>query len=169
MSFRRYVRNWPGVARSDLTHLLAQPALFPAIVEALAGPYLDQAISHVATVDAGGFPLGGAVAYRLGAGCVLIRKGGNITWETRRAGAVDFSGQEKELEITADALGPADRVLVVDDWSETGGQLIAAISLVEQFGATVVGAACLHLTPAVLAHPRLAAYHLTSLDAGTGE
>jgi adenine phosphoribosyltransferase len=160
LGFKSYIRNWPGNRRSDLTHILAQTDVFPTLIDALAFPFLHDHITHVATVDAGGFPLGGAIAYRLKAGVVLIRKGGHVDWETVTATCIDFSGKEKQLEITSDTVSSSDRVVVVDDWSETGGQLRAAIRLVEQLGAKVVGAACLHIAPAVRQDPALAAYRL---------
>jgi len=160
LDFKSYIRNWPGNRRSDLTHLLAQPDVFPALIEELSAPFASAGITHIATVDAGGFPLGGGVAYRLNAGVVLIRKGGHVDWETESTICIDFSGKEKQLEITRDALTPSDRVLVVDDWSETGGQLRAAIELVERLGATVVGATCLHIAPPVHQDDRLAKYRL---------
>jgi adenine phosphoribosyltransferase len=107
--------------------------------------------------------LGGGIAHQLKAGVVLIRKGGRIDWNVESATCIDFSGKEKRLEIARDALTVSDRVLVVDDWSETGGQLRTAITLVERLGALVVGAACLHIAPNVRQDPRLAAYRLHCL------
>jgi adenine phosphoribosyltransferase len=164
--YKQYIRNWPGNPRSDLTHLLAQPHVFPALVEDLAAPFAHAGITRVATVDAGGFPLGGGIAYRLGAGLVLIRKGGRVDWEVEAVTCIDFSGTEKQLEIARDAVGVTDRVLVVDDWSETGGQLRAAIALVERLGATLVGAACLHIAPSVRRDARLAGYRLHGIIEG---
>jgi adenine phosphoribosyltransferase len=160
LDFKSFIRNWPGNPRSDLTHLLAQPHVFPRLIEALTVPFLHERITHVATIDAGGFPLGGGIAYRLKAGVVLIRKGGRVDWDVVAARCVDFSGTEKQLEIASDAVSGPNRVLVVDDWAETGGQLRTAIGLVEQLGATVVGAACLHIAPSVRQDPGLSAYHL---------
>lgn len=158
--FKSYIRNWPGNPRSDLTHLLAQPHLFPVLIEELASPFLEDGITHVATVDAGGFPLGGGIAFRLRAGAVLIRKGGRVDWEAEKITCVDFSGKEKQLEIARDAVTTSDRVLVVDDWSETGGQLQTAIQLVERLGASVVGAVCLHIAPRVRQDTSMASYKL---------
>jgi len=160
IDFKSYIRNWPGNQRSDLTHLLAQPHVFPALIEELASPFFHDGITHVATVDAGGFPLGGGIAYRLNAGLVLVRKGGRVDWDVESAVCTDFSGTEKTLEVASDAFSTLDRVLVVDDWSETGGQLRTTIALVERLGATVVGAACLHIGPGVSQDPRLAGYRL---------
>src|SRR5688500_15213913 len=158
--YKNYIRNWPGNRRSDLTHLLSQPHLFPALIDELSFPFLHDGITRVATVDAGGFPLGGGIAYRLNAGVVLMRKGGRIDWGVEGATCIDFSGTEKRLEIARDAVSASDRVIVVDDWSETGGQLRAAIELVERLGATVVGACCLHIAQSVRQDPRLAPYRL---------
>jgi adenine phosphoribosyltransferase len=121
---------------------------------------LHERITHVATVDAGGFPLGGGIAYRLKAGVVLIRKGGRLDWDVVAATCIDFSGTEKHLELASDAVNGLARVLVVDDWAETGGQLRTAIRLVERLGAQVVGAACLHIAASVRQDPGLAAYRL---------
>ena len=160
MNFKGYIRNWPGNPRSDLTYLLAQRDVFPVLIEELASPFMDDGITHVATVDAGGFALGGGIACRLNTGVVLIRKGGRIDWEVETITCVDFSGKEKQLEIARDALTASDRVLVVDDWSETGGQLQGAIRLVERLGAAVVGAVCLHIAPRVRQDSVMAGYKL---------
>src|ERR687885_573681 len=104
LDFKHYIRNWPGKNRSDLTYLLAQPHVFPILVDALAAPFMHEDITHVVAVDAGGFPLGGGIAYRLKAGSVLIRKGGRVDWEVESATCTDFSGTEKQLEIARDAV-----------------------------------------------------------------
>jgi adenine phosphoribosyltransferase len=95
LDFKHYIRNWPGNPRSDLTHLLAQPHVFPALIEELASPFESERITHVATVDAGGFPLGGGIAFRLKAGVVMIRKCGHVGWEVASTSCIDFSGKEK--------------------------------------------------------------------------
>jgi adenine phosphoribosyltransferase len=162
LDYKRYIRNWPGNPRSDLTHLLAQSDVFPALIADLAAPFAHDNITRVATVDAGGFALGG-VAYYLNVGVVLIRKAGRIDWGSESITCIDFSGTEKGLEIANDAVTVTDRVLVVDDWSETDGQLRAAITLVERLGATVVGAACLHIGPQARQDGQLAGYRLRHL------
>jgi adenine phosphoribosyltransferase len=161
--YKRYIRNWPGNRRSDLTHLLAQPHLFPVLVEELAAPFLQHRITRVATIDAGGFALAGGVAHHLGAGVVLIRKAGRIDWGRESITCIDFSGTVKGFEIANDAVSASDCVLAVDDWSETGGQLKAAITLVERLGATVIGAACLHIGPRARQDVRSSTYQLHDL------
>ena len=163
MEFRSLIREMAGKNRCDLTLLLARPAAFTALVEALAEPFRDAGITKVAPLDALGFPLGGAVAQLLGAGLVLIRKENKTAWQVESAAVTDYSGQEKRLEIAVDALGAGDRVLIVDDWSETGEQLRAAITLIERLGSTVVGAAFVHAEHGVRQDPSLSRYLLYSV------
>jgi adenine phosphoribosyltransferase len=160
-----YIRNWLGNKRSDLTHLLAQPHLFPSVVRDLAAPFRDSGVTRVATIDAGGFALGGGVAFALGVGVVLIRKAGRIDWAYETIACTDFSGAEKVLTVASDAVTAADRVIIVDDWSETRGQLFAAIALLERLGATVVGAACLHIGPKARQRHQATRYQLHHLIA----
>lgn len=158
--FRGLVREMPGAGRCDLTPLLGDPDAFAALLRALAEPFLEAGITRVAALDAIGFALGGGVAQRLRAGLVLVRKAGKVAWTADREPFIDYSGEGKAFEVAEDALTPADRVLVVDDWSETGSQLRAAITLVERSGARVVGAALVNVDPRVRRDPRLGRYRL---------
>jgi adenine phosphoribosyltransferase len=163
IDFHSYIRGRSDRNRYDLTHLLAQPQLFAPLVEQLAQPFLHMSITKVAALDAFGFALGGGVAHRLSAGLILVRKGGKVAWSVESASFTDYSGLEKTLEIASDAASPADKVLLVDDWSETGAQLRTAIALVERLGAEVVGAACIHIEAPVCKDPILAKYRLHSV------
>lgn len=99
-------------------------------------------IDKVAGLEARGFAFAAPVAHLLKSGLVLVRKGGKIPLNTvQMKCAPDYSGQEKCLEISRDAIGKGERVLIVDDWLETGNQLKTAISLIEQLGGIVVGIA----------------------------
>lgn len=111
-------------------------------------------------MDAQGFALGALVAYHLNAGFVYVRKGGKIAWHTQSIEIVDYSRTTKTLEIANGVLSEADKVLVVDDWSETGGQFRGAIALAEQAGAEVIGAAAINIDDKVLHDPRLSKYIL---------
>jgi len=126
----------PGIRFRDITTLLRDPAGFREVITLLANRYRDQGITQVAGIEARGFILGGAVAQALGAGFVPIRKHGKLP--------AAVLGQEYTLEygtdrveIHADAVGAADRVLVIDDLIATGGTALAAIALVRQAGAAV--------------------------------
>lgn len=107
----------------------------------LLKPFQDDVIDIVAGIDAMGFILGSAVATTLGKGFLAIRKAGHLCIETQTQDYSDYSGQEKLMEVRLDVLRPGLRVLIVDQWIETGGTMKAAIQLVEKQGATVVGVA----------------------------
>ena len=149
IDLRPYVRELAGKGRCDLSPLFADAAAFGTLVRRLAEPFADRRVSHVAGVDALGFALAGAVAVHLGAGFVPLRKAGKAAWTVRSASFVDYSGGAKALELVTDALNADSRVLIVDDWSETGAQLAAAAELCLGVGATVVGAAVVNADKAV--------------------
>jgi adenine phosphoribosyltransferase len=113
-----------------------------ALVVGLVESWRDERISAVAAVEARGFLLGGAVAVHLGVGFHAIRKTGalfpgpKMTIDTGE----DYRGHTHELAIQV-GLGPADRVLVVDDWAERGAQALAVKALVERCGAQYAGLA----------------------------
>lgn len=127
--------------RSDVTPIFADPPAFAALVEDLARPYLDLAIGQVAGLDALGFIVGTALALRLGAGFVPIRKGGKLPVARDQEPVTDYSGVAKILELRQRPFAPGTRVLLTDEWVETGAQARAAIALLERAGGVVVGIA----------------------------
>ncbi|XP_030633735.1 uncharacterized protein LOC115814903 [Chanos chanos] len=110
-------------------------------VKDLLRPFQNESIDLVAGIDAMGFILGSAVATTLGKGFLAIRKAGHLCVQTQTQEYTDYSGREKLMEVRVDVLRPGLRVLIVDQWIETGGTMKAAIKLVEKQGATVVGVA----------------------------
>ncbi len=128
----------PGVQFKDLTPVLADPALFAALLDRLAAPWTGGDVTHVVGVEARGYWFGAALAARLGAGFVPARKPGKLPGPTlREAYALEY-GQDA-LELHAADLPTSARVLVHDDVIATGGTAAAACRLVEAAGATVVG------------------------------
>lgn len=121
--------------------------IFQRIIDELAAPFIDSRVDKVVGPEARGFILGSAVAYKLNAGFVLIRKENKMfQYDYPRdlvylERCIDYSGKEKGLEIdkTASGIQKNDRVLIIDDWFGTGGQGLASIKLVEQVGGKVVG------------------------------
>jgi len=139
----------PGVLFKDLTPLFADGPAFAAVVDALWAPYgggsdcqpEQPAFDVVAGVEARGFVLAAAVAYAAGVGLVPLRKQGKLPGATMAASyALEYG--EATLEVHSDAFGRGDRVLVIDDVLATGGTAGAALTLVEQAGAEVVGFSC---------------------------
>lgn len=125
--------------RSDVTPIFAEPAAFAALVDDLLAPYREAAVQCVAGTDALGFILGTALALRLGVGFVPIRKGGKLPVRHERAMFRDYSGADKALELRAEPWPAGTRVLLTDEWIETGAQARAAVELVERAGGVIVG------------------------------
>lgn len=127
----------PGVRFRDITTLLADPDAFSRAVEKLAGPVAGMQIDKVAGIEARGFIFAGALATRLCAGFVPVRKKGKLPGRTiREACTLEYG--TAELEIHADAIATGDRILLVDDLIATGGTAGAAIRLLEKAGAGTV-------------------------------
>jgi adenine phosphoribosyltransferase len=132
----------PGVMFKDITGLLGDPVAMCALADALTDPWrssdTSNAITKVAGVEARGFLLAPLVAERLGVGLIPIRKPGKLPAETiSRSYALEYG--EDRIEVHQDAATAKDRVLVIDDVLATGGTGHAAVQLMTDLGATVVG------------------------------
>ena len=126
----------PGIVFKDITTLLKEPALFRRTIDLLAVLCGDLPCDKVVAIESRGFILGGALAERLGAGFVPVRKKGKLPAATRRH-EYDLEYGTDCVEIHEDALVPGDHVLVVDDVIATGGTAQATGRLVEALGAKV--------------------------------
>jgi adenine phosphoribosyltransferase len=127
--------------RSDVTPIFAHPAAFAALVDDLVRPFADSQVEQVAGLDALGFILGTAIALRLGAGFIPIRKGGKLPVAHDSETVTDYSGKAKTLELRLQPFPAGTKVLLVDEWVDTGAQAKAAIALIERAGGVVVGIA----------------------------
>ena len=136
----REVPNFPkpGIGFKDITPVLLDAKLFERAVELMATPYAEARISRVVSIESRGFIFGAPIALRLGAGLVPIRKPGKLPGATRRVEYALEYGSDA-MEMHHDAVGPSDRVLVVDDVLATGGTAAAAAQLVGATGGVVVG------------------------------
>ena len=129
----------PGILFKDITPLLRNPQGLAQVLDALTSRHQDDRIDAVAAVEARGFIFGAALALRLGAGFIPIRKPGKLPHETlRETYALEYGSDT--LEIHSDAVKAGDRVLLLDDLLATGGTAKAAINLVRRLGGEVVGA-----------------------------
>ena len=131
--------------RCDVTPLFADPQALAALVTDLCAPFEAGEIDYVAGIDALGFILGTAMAVRLGKGFIPLRKGGKLPVAVSTAEFVDYSGQAKTLELRQGSIQAGDRVLVVDEWIETGAQVQAAVELIEGAGGVVAGIATINM------------------------
>jgi adenine phosphoribosyltransferase len=132
----------PGILFYDVTTLLRDPEGFKLAIDTLAEPYVGQGISLVVGVESRGFILGAAVADRIGAGFVPVRKVGKLPSKTIRASYALEYGTDS-LEMHDDAIERGQKVLIVDDLLATGGTARATVDLVRQLGGDVHGVAFL--------------------------
>ena len=140
----RHVPDFPkaGILFYDVTTLLRDPAGFRLAIDSVTTPFLDRHISVVVGIESRGFILGSAVADRIGAGFVPVRKVGKLPWERVRA-TYDLEYGTDSLEMHRDAIDKGQRVLVVDDLLATGGTARATVGLVKQLGGVIEGVAFL--------------------------
>jgi adenine phosphoribosyltransferase len=140
----RHVPDFPkaGILFYDVTTLLRDPQGFRMAIDAMAMPFMDRGIGTVVGVESRGFILGAAVADRIGAGFVPVRKLGKLPSATVRA-TYELEYGSDSLEMHRDAIETGQRVLIVDDLLATGGTARATIDLVKQVGGQVEGIAFL--------------------------
>lgn len=127
-----------GIMFKDITPLLADPKGFDAVIEGLIAPFKDKGVEIVAGVESRGFLLAPAMAARLGAGIVPLRKKGKLPRAVKSASYALEYGTDC-IEAHADAFSKHSKVLLVDDVLATGGTAAAAISLIEALGGQLVG------------------------------
>lgn len=128
----------PGILFYDITTLLKDKKGFAQLIDALAAHYIGKEIDLVLGIEARGFIFGPALAYRLNAGFVPVRKPKKLPAPTARV-SYDLEYGTDTLEIHLDAIQPGNRVVIVDDLLATGGTMEATIKLVRQLGGDIVG------------------------------
>ncbi|AWI29357.1 adenine phosphoribosyltransferase [Streptomyces sp. ICN441] len=132
----------PGVMFKDITPLLADPAAFTALTDALAGLCVEHGATKVVGLEARGFILAAPVAVRAGLGFIPVRKAGKLPGATLSQ-AYELEYGTAEVEIHAEDLDRGDRVMVIDDVLATGGTAEASLGLIRRAGAEVAGLAIL--------------------------
>jgi adenine phosphoribosyltransferase len=130
----------PGILFYDITTLLQDKGGFSALIDALAAHYLGKPIDLVLGIEARGFIFGPALAYRLHAGFVPVRKPKKLPAKTARV-TYDLEYGTDSLEIHLDAIESGQRVVIVDDLLATGGTMEATVKLVRQLGGNITGLA----------------------------
>ncbi len=131
-----------GIIFKDITTLLKDPAAFKKSVDLLAKKFRKEDIAYVVGVEARGFIFGSALAYKLGAGFIPVRKKGKLPYRTKQV-TYELEYGTDVLEIHEDAIPADSRVLIVDDLLATGGTIQAVSELVRQQKAVIAGVAFL--------------------------
>jgi adenine phosphoribosyltransferase len=140
----RSIPDFPskGIIFRDITTLIKEGGAFRKAVDLLSERYKDEKIDAVACIEARGFIFGGAVAYRLEAGVVPIRKAGKLPSQVYSQ-SYDLEYGQDTLEVHRDAFKPGQRVLLVDDLLATGGTAAACLKLIKKASAEPAGIAFL--------------------------
>jgi adenine phosphoribosyltransferase len=128
----------PGVLFYDITTLLKDRVGFATLIDALAEYYLPKKPHLILGMEARGFIFGPALAYRLNAGFVPVRKPGKLPAATARK-EYELEHGKNTLEIHRDAIEPGQRVVIVDDLLATGGTACATVELAKSLGANIAG------------------------------
>jgi adenine phosphoribosyltransferase len=147
MDLKQHIRHVPdfpkaGILFYDITTLLRDPVGFRTTVDLLSTPFEGQGIDAVVGIESRGFILGAAVAQRIGAGFIPIRKPGKLPAKAITE-TYDLEYGKDALEMHEDALGRGHRILIVDDVLATGGTAAAAVQLVRKLGGELHGLAFL--------------------------
>ena len=151
-----------GIIFKDITPLLGDPQAFNMVINLLANRYVNQHIDRVVGIEARGFILGAALAYKLNSGLILVRKPGKLPADTLKA-VYELEYGVDQLEIHRDALVPGTRVVLVDDVIATGGTSRAALDLIKELQCEVVELAFLIELCALNGRQRLRGYDIFSL------
>ncbi len=152
----------PGILFYDITTLLRDKLGFARLIDALSANYIGKEIDLVLGMEARGFIFGPALAYRLNAGFVPVRKPGKLPAETIKISyALEYGSNA--LEIHKDAIEKSQRILIVDDLLATGGTAAATADLASQLGAEIAGLAFVVELDFLKGRERLAKYDVHSL------
>ncbi|MEI8011155.1 MAG: adenine phosphoribosyltransferase [Candidatus Omnitrophota bacterium] len=143
MDLKKFVRDIPdfpkkGILFKDITTLLKDKKAFKATIDAMALLLAKKKIAYVVGIESRGFIFGTALAYKLGAGFIPVRKKGKLPALTRGV-TYELEYGTDRLEIHADALKDGDKVVIIDDLLATGGTMVAAVKLVADSGAKIEG------------------------------
>jgi adenine phosphoribosyltransferase len=138
----REVPDFPkkGILFYDITTLLKDKLGFARLIDALSEHYIGKEIDLVLGMEARGFIFGPALAYRLNAGFVPVRKPGKLPAETEKV-SYDLEYGSNSLEVHKDAIKKGERVLIVDDLLATGGTAVATAKLASALGGQIAGLA----------------------------
>src|SRR5438477_1955080 len=136
----REIPDFPkkGILFYDITTLLKDKLGFATLIDALAEYYLPKKVDLILGMEARGFIFGPALAYRLNAGFVPVRKPGKLPAQTARWD-YELEYGKNTLEIHRDSIQPGQRVIIVDDLLATGGTAGATVQLAKSLGAQIAG------------------------------
>lgn len=166
----RNIPNFPkqGIMFKDITTVLKDAEALTYCVNTLYERYKNSGVTKIVGIEARGFILGTALAYKMGIGFVPIRKPGKLPAETLRQEYQLEYGTDA-IEVHKDAIAKGEKVLIHDDVLATGGTMEAACKLVQQLGGNIVGICCIAELSFLNPRKKLADYDVFSLVTYTAE
>jgi len=134
---KEYVRtilDYPvkGIQFRDITTLLQNAGHFKQVIDEMTTPWINKKIDAVLSIESRGFIMAGAIAYKLNAAFIPLRKPGKLPSKTYKV-SYDLEYGSTEMEIHKDALDGHTNLLIIDDLLATGGTILAAINLIKKF------------------------------------
>ena len=143
MDLKQYIRTVPnfpenGIMFRDVTTLFNNSEAFQEMINRFEALWFDEKIDAIAGVDARGFIVGGALAYKLKLPFIAIRKKGKLPYETSSED-YDLEYGKATLQLHKGAVQPGALVLVVDDLIATGGTAAASVNLIRASGGVLAG------------------------------
>ncbi|TFF90082.1 MAG: adenine phosphoribosyltransferase [Promethearchaeota archaeon] len=165
LKYIRTVDGWPkeGISFKDITTLCQEPAPFKESIDRIVNHYKDKGITKVAAIEARGYVFGGAIAYLLNAGFILIRKMGKLPWNCIQE-VYELEYGTDTIEMHEDAIKEGEKVLLFDDLLATGGTAKAAANIIEKAKGIVAGIAfVIELTGSLHGRDQLKDYDVMSL------
>lgn len=147
MDLKSYIRDIPdfpkeGIIFKDITTLLKEPDAYREALDMMADHYKEKDFDYIVAIEARGFIIGAPLALALNKGFIPIRKPGKLPADIISA-SYELEYGSNQIEMHKDALKSGDKVLLVDDLLATGGTVRAAIDLIEDLGANIIGVAFL--------------------------
>ena len=138
-SIIRDIPDFPkkGIIFKDITTLLQDAKSYQRMIDLLSHRYIGQRIDKVVGVEARGFIIGSALAYKLGAGVVMVRKPGKLPSE-KFSKTYSLEYGTDTLEIHRDAIKPGERIIIADDLLATGGTMSAVVDMVKELGGELI-------------------------------
>lgn len=160
----REVSDFPkkGVSFKDITPVLEDPKCFKQIIDLFAREFKNKNVEKIVAIDARGFLLASALAYKLGAGIVIARKKGKLPYKTIVC-EYDLEYGKETLEIHKDSIKKGEKVLIIDDVLATGGTAGAAAKLVSKLKGNIIGIGFLTELSFLNGRKKLKKYNVFSL------
>lgn len=172
----REVPDWPkeGVNFKDITTLLEDKESFKYVIDKLCEVYerphpnlplskgKEVRVEKMVAIDARGFILASAMAYKMGVGVCLVRKKGKLPYKTKSRD-YDLEYGSNTIEMHEDSIRPGEKVVIVDDLIATGGTMLASCELVEEMGGEILGISCIIDLPFLGGSKKLEKYKLNYL------